>query len=75
MSKITKEWLEGEVTISREELGEIIAKETYKVAKTARAIGDQRLSGLLCELLMEFGACVATEIFKKLETEKEDTEF
>lgn len=67
----SREWLEQEVTISRNELGEIIAREIMGVMKAANLVGDKDLAKFINELLVEYSASVATAIFKKAEEEEE----
>ena len=63
----TREWLETEVTISREELGDIIAREMATVIQAAVIVGDSELTKLIKNLLLEYSSSLATEIFKKAE--------
>lgn len=65
----SREWLETEVTISRAELGDIIAREIAEVVKAAEVVNDDPLTDMIKNLLVEFSASVASEIFKKAEEE------
>lgn len=67
-----REWLDGEVTITREELGKIMAKETKSVLLAVKDAGDNELYGLLKDLLQIFCASIGFEVFKKLEEEGEE---
>lgn len=70
-NKIDKEWLDGEVTITREKLGKIMMKETKSVLMAAIATGNKDLYNLLKEVLTEFSASVGVAVFKELEDEEE----
>lgn len=69
----SRDWLEQEVTISRDELGMIIAKEIANVMEAAKAtnLGD-KMTKMLHELLVDYSASVATQIFSKVEDEEEE---
>lgn len=69
----SRDWLEQEVTISRDELGMIIAKEIANVMEAAKAanLGD-KMTNMLHELLVDYSASVATQIFSKVEDEEEE---
>ena len=66
MTLPSKEWREGTVTISREELGAIISNNIKDVLKAAAATGDRDLFNLIKELLLTYSAAVATDVFKPL---------
>lgn len=69
----SRDWLEQEVTISRDELGMIIAKEIANVMDAAKAanFGD-KMTYMLHELLVDYSASVATQIFSKVEDDEEE---
>ena len=67
----SKDWEETRVTISRKELGEIIAKEMVCIARAADAVGDAELKSFLKALLLEYSANIASEIFKDAPDERE----
>ena len=69
----SREWREGRVEISREQFGTIIAKEMADVVTIARSLGDEALTNFIKEMLTEFSANVAVEVFKSLD-EQEETE-
>ena len=69
----SREWREGRVEISREQFGTIIAKEMADVVTIARSLGDKALADFIKEMLTEFSANVAVEVFKSLD-EQEETE-
>ena len=71
-NKPDREWLDGEVTITREELGKIMAEETKSVLLAVKNAGDNELYGLLKDLLQIFCANIGVEVFKKLEEEREE---
>lgn len=70
-NKVDREWLDAEVTISREKLGKIMMEETKSVLMAAISTGDKNLYKLLKEVLTEFSASVGVAVFKELEDEKE----
>ena len=70
-NKIDREWLDAEVTISREKLGEIMMEETKSVLMAAISTGDKNLYKLLKEVLTEFSASVGVAVFKELEDEED----
>lgn len=70
-NKVDREWLDGEVTITREKLGKIMVNETKAVLMAAIATGDKDLYNLLKEVLNEFCASVGVAVFKELEDEEE----
>ncbi len=67
----SKDWEETRVTISRKELGEIIATEMASVVKAADAVGDMELKRFLIEFILEYSANIASEIFKNAPDERE----
>ncbi len=67
----SKDWEETRVTISRKELGEIIATEMVSVIKAADAVGDMELKRFLKEFILEYSANIASEIFKNAPDERE----
>ena len=60
----SKDWEETKVTISRKELADIISKEIVCVLAAANEVGDNELTKMVKDLLLEFSASVASEIFK-----------
>lgn len=69
MSENLRKWKEGRATISRREYGEIVAKETHKLMACAElACTDKELIKLLRELILDFSASVATEVFNEERT-------
>lgn len=70
-NKVDREWLDGEVTITREKLGKILVNETKTVLMAAIATGNKDLYNLLKEVLNEFCASVGVAVFKELEDEEE----
>lgn len=70
-NKVDREWLDAEVTISREKLGKIMMEETKSVLMAAISTGDKNLYKLLKEVLTEFSASVGVAVFNELEDEKE----
>lgn len=71
-NKIDREWLDAEVTISREKLGKIMMEETKNVLMAAIVTGNKDLYNLLKDLLNEFCASVGVAVFKELEDEGEN---
>lgn len=70
---ISREWLDGEVTITREELGKIMVNEQKAVLFAAKMTGlDEDIYDFLKDLLSEFCANIGVEVFKKLEEEEEE---
>ena len=69
----SREWREGKVEISRDQFGNIVAKEMADVVTIARSLGDEALANFIKEMLTEFSANVAVEVFKSLD-EQEETE-
>lgn len=67
----SKEWEETRVTISRKELAEIVSNEMACICKAADAVGDVTLKSFLKELLLEYSANIASEIFKDAHDERE----
>lgn len=68
----SKKWEEGKVLISRKEFGEIIASNVKDVVLTAMAATkDLALCNMLKELLMQYSAAVATQVFKDADDEIE----
>jgi hypothetical protein len=62
--KFEKEWQEETATISRLELGNIIAEEIVAVGEAMKAADfDPQLQGLFHELLLRFSTSIAAEIF------------
>ena len=74
MTGPSKEWREGTVTISREELGQIISNNIQDVLKATAATGDRDLFNLIKELLLAYSAAVATDVFKPIEDEESGLE-
>lgn len=63
--KFDKEWTEETTTISRNELGNIVAEEIMAVNEAMKAADfDPHLQELFHELLLRFSASIAAEIFK-----------
>lgn len=75
-NKIPREWLDEEVTISREELGRIMTNEIREVIKaTAVTTQDKEFTLFIKGLFELFAASVGTEVFKKAtDTAKEEYE-
>lgn len=72
-NKIPREWLDGEVTITREEFGKIMINEQRAVLFAAKMTGlDEDIYDFLKDLLSEFCANLGVEVFKKLEEEEEE---
>lgn len=66
MTGPSKEWLEGTVTISRDEFSHIIM-ENISAAMMATAIatrGDEKAIEHIKTLLMKYSAAVAMDVFK-----------
>ena len=66
----SKDWEETKVTISRKELADIISKEIVCVLAAANEVGDNELTKMVKDLLLEFSASVASEIFKDTPDER-----
>ena len=75
-NKIPREWLEEEVTISREELGKIMTNEIREVIEaTAVTTQDKDFTMFIKGLFELFAASVGNEVFKKAsDTTKEEYE-
>lgn len=75
-NKIPREWLDEEVTISREELGKIMTKEIREVIEAAAVTTKDKEFTLFIKGLFElFAANVGIEVFKKAtDTAKEEYE-
>ena len=69
---ISREWLDAEVTISREELGRIMANEIRQVLIAANTVFGKDTAKVLKELFNMFAAEVGTEVFKKLEKDERE---
>ncbi len=67
----SKDWEETRVTISRKELGEIIATEMVSVIKAADGVGDKELKRFLRDFILEYSANITSEIFKNAPDERE----
>lgn len=67
----SEKWLNTTVTISRAELGEIIANEMARVRKIARSVDTEFADGVKA-LLLDYSASVAVSIFAKAEDEEEE---
>lgn len=65
----SKEWEEESVTISRKELGEIVTDNIIAVLMAAEKVGDEQLTELIKELLLQFSASISAEIFKPVDAE------
>ncbi len=64
-----KNWKAGRATISRQEYGEIVAKETHKLMMCAELVNaDKEVIKLLRELILDFSASVASEVFNEERT-------
>lgn len=62
--RFEEDWVTEETTISREELGNIIAEEIIAVDTSMKdADFDRETKNLIRELLLMFSASVAAEIF------------
>ncbi len=69
----TREWLDEEVSISREELATIMREEIYDVvAATATITNDEDFTEFIDGLFRIFAASVSTKIFRKREEEERD---
>lgn len=71
-NEIPREWLDAEVTISREELGRIMAEEIHSVVEAAAMVEGKEYARFIKELFETFAASVGTEVFKKLEEEERE---
>lgn len=72
-NEISREWLDGEVTITREEFGKILIKEQKAVLFAAKMTGlDEDIYDFLEDLLSAFCANIGVEVFKELEEEEEE---
>lgn len=69
---IPREWLDAEITISREELGRIMGREIAQVVDAAEVVFGKSKAEQLKDLFNMFAAEVCTEIFKKLEDEERE---
>lgn len=68
----SREWLDEQVTVSREEFGHIIASNIADIMNVADGVcTDSELNDLIKNLLMEFSASVAVDLFEKDELEVE----
>lgn len=69
MQNDLKNWKQGRATISRQEYGEIVARETHKLMVCAElANADKEVVKILQELILDFSASVATEVFNEERT-------
>lgn len=75
-NKIPREWLDEEVTISREELGKILTNEIREVIEATIVTTQDKEFTLFIKGLFElFAASVGNEVFKKAsDTAKEEYE-
>ena len=71
-NEIPREWLDAEVTISREELGRIMAREINDVVEAAEIAKGPEWAKFIKGLFDIFAASVGTEVFKKLEEEERE---
>ena len=67
MPNFSKEWEKATATISREQLGPILAEETFKVYTAALLVNGNDTADLIKDLMLEFSASVATRIFEQAE--------
>lgn len=67
----SREWREGKVEISREQFSTIITQEMADIVTIARSLGDEALANFIKEMLIEFSANVAVEVFKSLDEQEE----
>lgn len=71
-NRISREWLDAEVTISREELGRIMAIEIAAATAAAKETNGKEFAAFVKGLFEMFTAEVGTEVFKKLEEEERE---
>lgn len=69
---IPREWLDAEVTISREELGRIMGREIAQVVDAAEIVFGKSTAKQIKELFNMFAAEVGNEVFKKLEEDERE---
>lgn len=68
----SKEWLEKEVTISREEMAEIVSQEIASAVELAMLTGSEKFANQVQELLLHFAAMVCAEMFGEDELEVDE---
>jgi hypothetical protein len=66
-NKVSKEWLEGTTTISREQFGDIIADEINTALLIAKLTGADDVYELLDGFLPDFSARVAARVFNDVD--------
>ena len=75
MTQFTKEWEEATVTISRRELGDILATEISRTIETGKSNGadDEELNQLLASLLLDYAARIGAAVFAQIDRKEEGT--
>ena len=59
----SKEWLEKEITISREEMADIVSRQIARASTLALLTGSIKFADEIQELLMQYSARVCAEMF------------
>lgn len=69
-NRIPREWLDAEVTISREEFGRIMATEIAIATEAAKLANGENFANFVRGLFEVFATEVGNEVFRKLEEEE-----
>ena len=71
--KDLQKWKNGRATITREEYGKVVSKKMHEFLTCAKlADVGEGVTKVLNELLLEFSASVAAEVFNEERTLEED---
>ena len=68
----SREWLEKEITISREEMANIVTRQIAHASTLALLTDSAKFAAEVQELLMEYSARVCAEMFGEDELEVEE---
>lgn len=68
----SKEWLEKEITISREEMADIVSEQIAHASTLALLTGGPKFADGVKELLMQYSASVCAEMFGEDELEVDE---
>lgn len=75
MTKFTKKWEEATVTISRRELGDILATEINRMIEAGKSDdNNDELDQLIARLLLNYAARIGAAVFRELDDDDEAIE-